>query len=44
MYGQKRIRDYNIVVGSFQTGKRNAIQEYGSVTVFYPALNYSQLP
>ena len=33
MKGQKRIRDYNIAIGSFQTGKRNAITDVEGVRV-----------
>jgi len=43
MKGQKRIRDYNIVVGSFQTGKRNAITDVEGVRVGHVTLDNKEV-
>ena len=43
MKGQKRIRDYNIVIGSFQTGKRNAITDVEGVKVGHVTLDNKEV-
>ncbi|MBM7554232.1 P1 family peptidase [Thalassobacillus pellis] len=39
MYGQKRIRDYGITIGSLETGKRNAITDVAGVKVGHSTLS-----
>ncbi len=39
MNGQKRLRDYGIIIGKLETGKRNAITDVEGVTVGHATLN-----
>lgn len=43
MKGQKRIRDYNIEIGSLQTGKRNAITDVEGVKVGHLTLDNEEV-
>ena len=43
MKGQKRIRDFNIAIGSFETGKRNAITDVKGVKVGHITLDKKEV-